>query len=526
MTRTGVAFGCVFGLVLAVSGCSGADPAPVPSSAAPTSSASGVEGPPTQEVPNTEPAVPELALPAGVGVDVEYRGVPIHIEIAPIQVKDGAALLSVDYSLANDAPQTPRILIGQILMPPSGPMGVSTIRLVDGANSQVHLIGKDGDKQPATSRDPLALEPGKSVHSDAFFGAPAGETVDVLFPYFGLVQGVPVVQAPEALTVTPDDLSLVGELTYQTTPMDAFVVAFDDSSTTRSTGTDVKVSLASDVLFAVDKSTLTAKAQKVVDRAATKIAAVAAGGEVSVVGHTDDVGSEAYNQKLSVKRAKAVVAQLSKTLDKGFTLSAEGRGKSEPAAEGQSKEARAANRRVEIRFQAKKAGTAVDVGASSAKAPKQTGKVVAMGTPVSVPVRDKEFTVEAISVRRAGAHLVGSLRVTGASPQPIQMIELFGTATQGLAAKRGLKMTTMVAGAHNLTLLGEASRFYPADYVTVPRDGLGSDQRATLADQFLSAELEQGQSVVVTAMWPDPGGDTVTIDVPERFRITDVPVTP
>lgn len=33
-----------------------------------------------------------------------------------------------------------------------------------------------------------------------------------------------------------------------------------------------------------------------------------------------------------------------------------------------------------------------------------------------------------------------------------------------------------------------------------------------------------GESILVTVVWADPGTDTVTIDVPERFRITDVPV--
>jgi len=37
--------------------------------------------------------------------------------------------------------------------------------------------------------------------------------------------------------------------------------------------------------------------------------------------------------------------------------------------------------------------------------------------------------------------------------------------------------------------------------------------------------VAQGESVHVTCCGPDRGGDTVDIDAPDRFRITDVPVT-
>ena len=521
--RRGAVLSCAIGVILAVAGCSGNAPAPIPAPSDTPRSQDSSDAPSVSEDLPDDPA-PDKA--AGVSVDIAYLGTTVHLEIAPVQVKDGAALLSIDYSLGADAPSPPSIAIGSILKPPTGPMGVSAIRLIDVGNAQVHLVGRDAKKQPVTTREALALTPGKSVHSDAFFAAPTGDTVDVLFPYFGLVQNVPVEQASGPLPMTPVDLGRAGTIEYQTAPIDTFVVAFDDSSASRVTGKDVTVSLASDVLFAVDKSTLTAKARKVIDRAAKKIAKVSSGGEVSVIGHTDDVGTDGYNQKLSLKRAQSVVGQLSKGVGEDFALKASGRGESEPAVDGHSAQARAGNRRVEIRFQAKTAGSAIDVGESGATAPKPKGPVVPAGSPVSVTVREKGFSIDVLSVRRVGSYLVGSLRVDASAPGPIQMLELFGTANQGLAAGRGLKMTTLVAGAHNLTLLGEGSRYYPADYVTEAGAGRVLSQRATLADQFLASQVDQGRSVVVTAMWPDPGGDTVTIDVPDRFRITDVPVTP
>ena len=74
------------------------------------------------------------------------------------------------------------------------------------------------------------------------------------------------------------------------------------------------------------------------------------GYRVVLAGHTDSIGKEAYNQKLSVKRAEAVA----KTLE-GFGVSAEkistvGYGETRPIADNKTKEGRAQNRRVEATF--------------------------------------------------------------------------------------------------------------------------------------------------------------------------------
>jgi outer membrane protein OmpA-like peptidoglycan-associated protein len=69
---------------------------------------------------------------------------------------------------------------------------------------------------------------------------------------------------------------------------------------------------------------------------------------VSVNGHTDDVGSEEYNQKLSERRAEAVRDYLVKAGLPPEILSVAGHGKIRPLVRGTSAEARAKNRRVEL----------------------------------------------------------------------------------------------------------------------------------------------------------------------------------
>jgi len=69
---------------------------------------------------------------------------------------------------------------------------------------------------------------------------------------------------------------------------------------------------------------------------------------ISVNGHTDDVGSDDYNQKLSERRAQAVRDYLVQAGMSPDILSVEGHGKKLPLVRGTSEAARAKNRRVEL----------------------------------------------------------------------------------------------------------------------------------------------------------------------------------
>ncbi len=69
---------------------------------------------------------------------------------------------------------------------------------------------------------------------------------------------------------------------------------------------------------------------------------------VSVNGHTDDVGSTGFNQRLSERRAQAVRDYLVQAGMPAEMLSVTGHGKSRPLVKGSSDAARAKNRRVEL----------------------------------------------------------------------------------------------------------------------------------------------------------------------------------
>jgi OOP family OmpA-OmpF porin len=71
---------------------------------------------------------------------------------------------------------------------------------------------------------------------------------------------------------------------------------------------------------------------------------------VEIAGHTDNWGSAAYNQKLSERRAKAVVRQLVEFGVPASQMTARGYGKAEPVATNATPEGREINRRVELRI--------------------------------------------------------------------------------------------------------------------------------------------------------------------------------
>ena len=71
---------------------------------------------------------------------------------------------------------------------------------------------------------------------------------------------------------------------------------------------------------------------------------------VVLEGHTDSIGKEAYNQKLSEKRANAVAKALEDLGVSGDKIKTVGFGETKPIADNKTKQGRAENRRVEAKF--------------------------------------------------------------------------------------------------------------------------------------------------------------------------------
>jgi outer membrane protein OmpA-like peptidoglycan-associated protein len=500
------------GLVGLLPGCGLGGPGPDE----PTGSPSGASASPTS--PGGTPPPGEV-----VAVDSEWHDALVHLDVRPVEVDGELAVLRYDFS-ATPADPDGTLQPSTVLLAFGG-LGQSVtdgrgVRLFDTGAGLVHPVARTPGGSPAAAIERVDEGSGGSAgaavrgSATAVFAGPENESVDVLFPGFGVVT-VPVVAAGPAFDDAVAQVGGVGGA--ETRQLRAFTQAYDAESTTSAQDGGVTVTLASDVLFASDDHTLSAAARGVVDRAAASITGQADDGAVRVVGHTDDVDSDAYNQRLSERRARSVAERLRARLGGDYSVTEEGRGETEPVAPGTTAEARAANRRVEIHFEGRlvvETDTTTDVPTSDVPTAKDDA--------VTFATNNGEYTVEVRSMVRRPDALVGTLvaeRVTGESIDPAWFlpanVKVIGSRTFGTLAE--------AAGPHNLSLLGARERVLPYDYVEEERSG-GFVLRRLLGNEEI-APLDLGEPVLITVVWPDTGQDTVTLDAPDRFRITDVPVT-
>ncbi|RJF44106.1 OmpA family protein [Actinomyces sp. 2119] len=388
------------------------------------------------------------------------------------------------------------------------------------------------------------------------FGAVDVETVWVFVPMAGFVQvevvdreqaadaGVDLEEVEAALEEMGTDSSLAGPVGLET-----FTRALDESSSTLTTQEEVVVTLASDVTFESDSAELTSEAGSQLEVVAEQVRRYPGGGSLSIVGHTDDVDEEDYNQGLSEERAQAVSDRLGDLVDLGsWDVDVTGKGESEPAVEGTDDQARAANRRVEITLTPTEGTDSQDSASSAAPSasadpsasgsgglPEAYGPVGRGPEGVTVPGRkgDGELSVVLEQVTRAGGFLLGELELTagpggtGDSGSTFLGAWLGDERAKALSNPRGEGVALdTTAAASGLTLLSGGERVFPTDYLPP-----GGDKYTPLTERGLGFGLKEGMVTRVCVAWPDTGQDTVVLDHESRtedgdyaFRLTDVPV--
>ncbi|MES2257232.1 MAG: OmpA family protein [Pseudomonadota bacterium] len=111
--------------------------------------------------------------------------------------------------------------------------------------------------------------------------------------------------------------------------------------------TSEKVSFAADAFFDFDKAVLKPEGKAKLDDLTSKLGSINL--EVIIaVGHTDSVGTDEYNQKLSIRRAEAVKAYITSKGVEANRVYTEGKGEKQPVDDNKTAAGRAKNRRVEI----------------------------------------------------------------------------------------------------------------------------------------------------------------------------------
>ena len=118
-------------------------------------------------------------------------------------------------------------------------------------------------------------------------------------------------------------------------------------ATVKRVGEGIQVTFASGLLFDFDSDTIRPEARHNLTALANSLDKYPKT-ELLIVGHTDAVGSDSYNQALSERRARSAARYLETQGVSGGRLATRGRGESEPVASNDSEAGRQDNRRVEV----------------------------------------------------------------------------------------------------------------------------------------------------------------------------------
>ena len=115
----------------------------------------------------------------------------------------------------------------------------------------------------------------------------------------------------------------------------------------KNTGNQLIVTLPEAITFDIDSSVVRYSLEDSLVRLSTSLNKYP-NTNVEIIGHTDNVGEENYNQKLSARRAESVSSILAQNDVSRSRIKAYGRGEIEPAMSNNTSKGRASNRRVEI----------------------------------------------------------------------------------------------------------------------------------------------------------------------------------
>jgi len=216
----------------------------------------------------------------------------------------------------------------------------------------VRHLGLDGDMAASTAiaRNRHLHEVGRTALGIAVL-APQSALSLVVAPtgQVGRVERRYSLAVPNVLIEQPDVILPAGQVNaYMDTQERTLSHDLEGSGVTVTRrGELVVLTLPADVTFAFDKSDVQPRFWPVLESVARTLGAYH-GVEVEIMGHTDAIGTDAYNYALSERRAGSVADFLAERATDPRRLVVEGFGKTEPIASNATIEGRAANRRVEI----------------------------------------------------------------------------------------------------------------------------------------------------------------------------------
>ena len=500
-------------------------------------------------------------------LDAHVMGHHLGVQVSPLARRDETTtVLVLKLTRAKDDPAVKDIADAsgdsssntfEASMPLSRPgrlrrsdWGANGVRLLDLPTNRAWVATASVENKVKDNYNKLSLKPGESTSCFVLFGPVDAKEVTVFVPQAGFVtvnvldssaaaaSGIDLEAIDKAFdsVANPDYKAKPDQALAAPVPIERYTRALDDSTSTHTGSKDITVTLASDVTFASDSADLAPAAETQLKTVAGQLNQYPDGGTLTIVGHTDDIQDDAYNQTLSEKRANAVKTRLEQlTKLDTWQTSVSGKGESEPKVKDTSDEARAVNRRVEITLTPTGGTTPKNTApsAGTGSLPETKGPVAKGPEGVSVKhdSGDGQLTVTLDHVTRQGGYLLGQLHTTlntkkDSAPSGLEIWLgdkeiLFSNSRSEDGSSEPTELSS-----NGLTLLAGGERIYPADYLDA-----GFKTHVPLTELQLTPPIKAG-TTTVCVVWPDPGGDTITLDhaAPTKhiadfaFRLTDIPV--
>ena len=461
----------------------------------------------------------------GVVLEAGIEGKPVSVEVGPAVVVGERTVVRLVVSTSQ---AEGHIMVSSMFGTTRAPITLLDVQMLSLGKGLVFpelSLSHEGLYQDVTKDDPVELFP--------VFAAVGGgvKTVEVLLPHMGVVVGVPVAEESKAGYSAADVLAKAEFTTSDPGPyrLQSHPVAADGSSDVKRDEASTTVTVAGDVTFAVDSDQLSAQADSVLSGVVEQIKKYPSGGELTVTGHTDDVADDAHNQDLSERRAKAVSGRLKTLTDlSAWKEAVSGKGESSPRVPNDSEENKQANRRVEVTLKPSKpqegdSAQGASAASSSTAMPEATGPVGKGPEGVDVNVDGKTLHMSIDRVVRIGKYLTGSVELSSD-----QDVSISGASFALPETMQKVHGGWVIGGVYSLTLLSGSTRYMETDCEPPAGD------RLPIAMTSFGSSVKPGVPVRLPVVWPDPGGDSVTIDLPEGearlsgrivARLTDIPVT-
>ncbi len=380
LKRNGIYFTCVMFVATLLLGCSKQESVPA------TVTASAPTAPPA---PTATPVPTPKAL---ASTDGDFTGITVVVQ----ELKRGPNALMLKLRMMNRSQETFDLSGYKFEAGTADAMdygSIGAVHLIDAANKRKYFVMRDAHGDCMCSRDIPSVNPGSQTGLLwAEFPLPPDDVqkITVEVPHFPPMEDVPIsvddfAQAANQrqkkrlqmkirwllLTLMiavgiargqqasgnapPDNLppgaaGRVLDLVFRVEDLGGRV----ESLQVKETDMEVRIDMAADVLFDFNKANILPKAQEALKQAA-EIIRQKSKGTVRIEGHTDSIGSDARNQRLSERRAESVKSWFIREEGLGnVSFTTQGFGASKPAAPNRKPdgsddpEGRQKNRRVEI----------------------------------------------------------------------------------------------------------------------------------------------------------------------------------